>query len=414
MAALAALVLCAQTAPAGLFSPPDPEWTQVWYQPQVMASVDDAMKTLVQLRRFYVRGPYSTSAIVDLQVTPKEARILSESNWSESGYQWVPNDTYGFLGGQYYSFSGGASRPYSVQHSEQGTLTITYGNITELMLFYVSNLPEGQYPWRFILWVGNNGDAFSTGDRETVKKLLDAFQTLRVASWPDTNLIVPDYGFDYLKGEKATKAFKHLDWSRQGGIVITEPALGSPAAAAGLKKDDIIYELTTPDGTACPATVDAGHLSFNWPVVQSLGDKPQETFGLKVFRDGKDMSLSIALPNPNITLKQFRANRAKAAQPVIAAAPPSPPVRLGVSARELNEVESARVDGSGGVFVAAVDAGSLAEQMGFKTGDILLELNGTKLSDMASMGAVLAAGKVTTAKVLRKGTVLTLSGVTKF
>ena len=94
--------------------------------------------------------------------------------------------------------------------------------------------------------------------------------------------------------------------------------------------------------------------------------------------------------------------------------PPAPtPVQLGISARDLTPGEAKEAGAAGGVYIGGVDPGSMAEQMGVKQGDYLLELDGVKVSGLEAMKHQLATGTLKTVAVWRNGKTLYLSVLSK-
>ncbi|MDE2134045.1 MAG: PDZ domain-containing protein [Alphaproteobacteria bacterium] len=91
----------------------------------------------------------------------------------------------------------------------------------------------------------------------------------------------------------------------------------------------------------------------------------------------------------------------------------STPVPFGISARDLNADEKAAATVDAGLYVGAVDADSPAAKLGVVEGDYLLEINGTKITDLEAAKTLLSKTAVTSVTVWRKGKALALDTLTK-
>jgi membrane-associated protease RseP (regulator of RpoE activity) len=140
----------------------------------------------------------------------------------------------------------------------------------------------------------------------------------------------------------------------------------------------------------------------------AIGNNPQATVDLKVFRKGEETSKQLVVNNFNYGGTNFSTT-----QKFVASGPASQ--RLGASIRGLttDEVQKAGLADGTGFYVVSVDADSLAEQMGLKPSDYLLEINGIKLSDMSMLQKIVSTNAISVVKVWRDGNILSLNGVNK-
>lgn len=90
----------------------------------------------------------------------------------------------------------------------------------------------------------------------------------------------------------------------------------------------------------------------------------------------------------------------------------SRPPRFGISARALNAQEKKASAVDSGVYVGRVEVHSPAAEMGILSGDYLLEINGSKITDVDTAKKLLMAAPVASVKVWRKGKIFTLSMLT--
>jgi serine protease Do len=145
------------------------------------------------------------------------------------------------------------------------------------------------------------------------------------------------------------------------GALVAKIEPDSAAAQAGLKVGDVILEF---DGNPI---VDAGQLSARVGVA-APGDKAS----LKVWRDGKEMTLNATIGS---------------AAPVEVAgtadATASPQARLGLALRPLNPEERQQAGVSGGLVVE--EARGHAAEAGIQPGDVVLSVDGTPVQSVAQL-----------------------------
>ena len=155
------------------------------------------------------------------------------------------------------------------------------------------------------------------------------------------------------------------------GALISDLTDGSPALKAGLKARDTILKV---DGTDI---ADAHDLA---KVIAHIA--PGKVVQLSIIRDGKPQSIAVTLD-------------AMPTDPKMASAKVETPKSDGLSAYG---IEVAPADDGAGVKVVNVDPKSSAAEKGLKTGDVILEVAGTEISDPAAAAAALKA--TTGSKVL--------------
>lgn len=156
---------------------------------------------------------------------------------------------------------------------------------------------------------------------------------------------------------------------------------------------------------------------INWTVEGQKAEKMDMRKGdLIIEINGKSVSNSDGLSKildegPVMVAKVIRDGAVIELKAPVDAAPHRPQP-FGLSVRDLpaSGEQLARLE------VVAVTAGSPAARLDLRQGDILIEANGKPTRSTADLGAILAAGPVTTAKVERAGKVVTLGGgaVTSF
>ncbi len=159
------------------------------------------------------------------------------------------------------------------------------------------------------------------------------------------------------------------------GAMITDVVADSPADKAGLKQDDIIISLNGAKITDSDDLVEAVEKA-------QPGDKVE----LKLYRDGKPMNLSFALgssdgrtslritPRSKQNYSYWFGNTGKERY-------------MGVSLTSLtNQLrEYFGVEKNEGVLVNSVEKDSPAERAGLKAGDVLLAVDGRKVTDASEV-----------------------------
>jgi serine protease Do len=148
------------------------------------------------------------------------------------------------------------------------------------------------------------------------------------------------------------------------GALVAEPQALSPAAKAGILSGDVI---TAVNGKMIKDARD---------LAKQIGAMaPGATAKLTLWRKGEEKSISVTLGE----LPKEREARA--------AAPDSKPAGTDVPKLGLMLAPAGQVAGSGsqGVVVTGVDPNGLASEHGFKTGDVILDVGGKKITTPADV-----------------------------
>jgi S1-C subfamily serine protease len=90
-----------------------------------------------------------------------------------------------------------------------------------------------------------------------------------------------------------------------------------------------------------------------------------------------------------------------------------PQPAFGISARTLNAEEMRQAGVESGLYVGSVDAGSPGERLGILRDDYLLEIDGTKVVDLATAQRQLRTAPVQSVKIWRSGKIVILRALTK-
>jgi serine protease Do len=165
--------------------------------------------------------------------------------------------------------------------------------------------------------------------------------------------------------------------SKPEGSLITQVTPNSPAAKAGLKAGDVILKL------------DGAPISRTSELLNNLNRSvPKQTIKLEILRDDARRNISATLVvAPDDTPAQAQNKAAASKGPV-----------LGVSIRNLTEVELNRLEIKGGVLIQDVLRDGVAAQAKILPGDVVTQLNNKTINN--------ANDFVSTVSELKKGTIV--------
>ena len=148
------------------------------------------------------------------------------------------------------------------------------------------------------------------------------------------------------------------------GALVAEPQADSPAAKAGILSGDVI---TAVNGHAVKDAHD---------LARQIGSMtPRGTAKLTVWRKGEEKSFSLTLGE---VPKEREARAAGSDSDAAGASLP----KLGLSLAPAGAIAGS---GSEGVVVTEVDPDGLASEHGLKSGDVILEVGGTKVATVADI-----------------------------
>jgi serine protease Do len=152
-------------------------------------------------------------------------------------------------------------------------------------------------------------------------------------------------------------------------IGVTE---GGPAAQAGIREEDVIVAINDKP---------VGYVSQLQGEVAMY--RPGDRVTVTVYRDGQPRDVTVRLGEAPINTQQAPAPEPEA--DVVD--------RIGIGVQELTQDVADRLeyDGPGGVVISEVQRGSPAARRGILSGMKLLEINDTRINEVADVGRVLDA-----------------------
>ena len=160
------------------------------------------------------------------------------------------------------------------------------------------------------------------------------------------------------------------------GVVIQSVMDSSPAAKAGIRRNDVIVEF------------DGQPVSDMQKFRLKVADTPSgRAVPVTVLRDGKRMKFDVTLDDRDKML----ANNSSGQDNTPGAGPASSPG--GLTVRELTAEEKARVKLAAGVVVTDVEDGSLADRAGLSPGDVIEEVNKTPVSTPEAVSKLFSQAK---------------------
>lgn len=179
-----------------------------------------------------------------------------------------------------------------------------------------------------------------------------------------------------------------LKLKEERGVVLVKVDQDAPAGKAGLKEKDVVLEF---NGTRVEGEEQLRRLLRETP--------PGRTVTLGISRDGMPQQVKVTLGDRSLMAKDVKIWRTPSHGAPMPAMPPMPPMEFEVPqfeviSRSYSPAIGMMVDNltpqlgeffgvksGAGVLVRSVEKGSVAEQAGFKAGDVIVKVDEEKISD---------------------------------
>ena len=226
--------------------------------------------------------------------------------------QWTPSWGGVIYGGGFTPFDSAPELSRQNGGNDPTDISLIPGEIVGITLWNYPNLKR-DYKTGFDLQLSSGNMqsiiSFRTWDIDVARRLANAFATLAAANYTDGRRFNPSLGI-HVQTQDLPAQYSRLSWAQGTGLIIVAVLDDSPAAAAGLKHDDIIIEA---GGKPVLNTLSIGQIAADF-----LGTKTEGTLDLKVYRGGQTIPVQVALKNPNNGIDKLLPTRVT---PVPAAPP---------------------------------------------------------------------------------------------
>ena len=367
----------------------------VWHKPTYQPSVDAAIGTLRNLggrKAFCAWNGYTDGLEVNVDAYGLRVRGVMVA----TGSQYVANNGGYWVGGKYVPVIGGGFQQTKTEAEE--TAVVDFPKVKSVRVCHYPNLDRDNKWGVDVRHTDRDGIvAYRMPTLELAREFADAVATLAVAA--GARLVTYDGNAFKTNAAVNAKLLKKLKWTADSGIVVVDVAPGSPAAAAKLQKDDILLEAN--------GVVVRDYDQYRRLVRDTLGDKPEAKFDLKIVRAGQQLPVSLTLTNFNTGAAAIQ----KPGQPA-AAAPAKPSLGVDLAALTADEAKTAGVPG--GLKIISLKPDGLAAKSQLKANDILLALNGKSTPDTEALRQILAVEQPKQFKVWRDGAEKMVEAVQSF
>ena len=356
----------------------------VLYKPTYLPSVDAAIGTLRNLggrKAFCAWNGYTDGLDVNVDAFGLRVRGVMVA----TGSQYVANNGGYWVGGKYVPYIGGGFQQTKTEAEE--TAVVDFPKVSSVLVWHYPNLDRDNKWGVDVYHTDRDGIvAYRMPTLEIAREFADAVATLAVAA--GARLVTYDGNVFKRSAEINAKLRKKLKWTGDSGLVVVEVVPGSPAAAAKLQKDDILLEAN--------GVVLRDYDQYRQLVRDTLGDKPEAKFDLKVVRAGAQLPVSLTLTNFNTGAAAIQ----KPGQPAVVA-PAKPSLGVDLAALTADEAKAAGVPG--GLKIISLKPDGVAAKSQLKANDILLALNGKPTPDAEALRQILAAEPPKQFKIWRDG-----------
>ena len=367
----------------------------VLYKPTYLPSVDAAIGTLRNLggrKAFCAWNGYTDGLDVNVDAYGLRVRGVMVA----TGSQYVANNGGYWVGNKYVPVIGGGFQQTRTEAEE--TAVVDFPKVKAVSVWHYPNLDRDNKWGVDVYHTDRDGIvAYRMPTLAIAREFADAVATLAVAA--GARLVTYDGNVFKRSAEINAKLRKKLKWTGDSGLVVVEVVPGSPAAAAKMQKDDILLEAN--------GVVLRDYDQYRQLVRDTLGDKLEAKFDLKVVRAGAQLPVSLTLTNVNNGAAAIR----KPGQPAVVA-PAKPSLGVDLAALTADEAKAAGVPG--GLKIISLKPDGVAAKSQLKANDILLAVNGKPTPDTEALRQILAAEQPKQFKIWRDGGEKVIEAVQSF
>jgi hypothetical protein len=251
----------------------------IWYSPERLASADAAISAIRNLEgSFSIFEGYPTR---EMEVTRERLRVRGVYEGSTVQEQWVST---GGLTGYFHKTV--------IPDRDEKTVVVPFAQVNYIGLWYwQESKVDNKWGVQILTRSGTQQVIFLALTQDGARSLANAIATLAAAHGNTQPLLIGVYLI--ANPEYEAKLRKQLKVPHAKGAMVSFAYPDSPAAAAGIQKDDIILAvngLEVADGISLPKMI------ANLPLVAEAA-----TYSLTVtlWRGGQTLTKQVQVPNPN-------------------------------------------------------------------------------------------------------------------
>ena len=367
-----------------------------WYPPHPMAKVNDATS------RVQFMGPHLIPQKTLLH-TDSPSIVLGQLTGSKLGINLfftvsgVEEKSVGLLG----------LTTTKVPYREDLVISIVYADIESYEIVW-DNSHGLAASWCVYPQGANRAgeNALCVATQQDAEQLVDALSTLGIAY--GANLHIP-YGASLV--DVADKdAQKHPEMA---GLRAYDVDGDGPIARAGIEDSDILH---TVDGKPCTRK------NLKDAVMAATAKPDGGTIHIGIVHRGKPATADVTYPNwtmGDAAALRKQVDDTQQGDSAQGGAGPAGSVgagrgnsyRLGINARAVADADAASLGlpKAMGLLVTKVDKGSIAEDIGIQTDDVILQADGTDVNSVEEFAKLVHDGTVKSYRVWRKGQKLDLA-----
>jgi len=232
---------------------------------------------------------------------------------------------------------------------------------------------------------------FCVKNEATARRFADAVATLAVVSGAKWAI---DGGYTVPSSESWFR--NKLGWKKPTGAVLKTVLSGGPFDRAGLQNEDNLLNLGGQE------VADAAML---WKIQQGFASIKAYNIKVaaKVFRRGETLDKEVTYQNPEAKAAEVRKLLDQPTAPAQQPVPAKP--KLGVTIRDLTDedMKTLNLPSAAGAMVTSVEGNSTAQRMNLQVNDIIVEVNGVAVKNIAHLQELLSAPAPVSKLRVRRG-----------
>ncbi len=224
-----------QTTPPSIW-PQQSTDEELYYLPQKMSSVDEAIGTLKNLQQNFVEWQGAT-LFSSLEVDPFGMR--AKWAWTETSQQTVYVPSYGgmWVNGQYIPTYSGSYQTQTSTQEKNDMFVIPFNEIKGFDLWHMPNI-NNLFKWGLVVWLENNKQVrLRASDESYLFKLANAMATIAMERGVKFPVL---FGFSVNK--LTPQQSGNLGLPPDTGLLVVQVLKNSPAEKLGLQFLDVLLE----------------------------------------------------------------------------------------------------------------------------------------------------------------------------